>query len=187
MLRKAPHISIILLLALWLASGCENDIERINLLTSDTETPTVSGSNVKVIYSDSAKVQVQILAPVYKSYPRAERPHMEFPEGMEVYFYDDSLKIESEIRSDYAIYYTDERLWHATGDVMAHRLTNGDALNTEELFWDEEKQLIYSNVYTRIQNEDNILYGKEGFEAQQNLDNWFLKGTSGEIVVPDEE
>ena len=24
-------------------------------------------------------------------------------------------------------------------------------------------------------------------EAQQNLDNWFLKGTSGEIVVPDEE
>ena len=70
---------------------------------------------------------------------------------------------------------------------MARRLTNGDALNTEELFWDEEKQLIYSNVYTRVQNEDNILYGKDGFEAQQNLDNWFLKGTSGEIMVSDEE
>jgi len=187
MLRKAPHIGIVLLLALWLTSSCENDIERINMLTSEIEMPTVSGSNVKVIYSDSAKVKVQILAPVYKNYPSAERPYMEFPDGMEVYFYDDSLMIESEIRADYTIYYTKERLWKATGNVYAHRLTNGDALNTEELFWDEEKQLIYSNVFTRIQNEDNILYGKEGFEAQQNLDNWFLKGTSGEIVVPDEE
>ncbi len=185
--RKAPYISVILLLVLWLVSGCENDIERINLLTSDMKMPTVSGTNVKVIYSDSGKVKVQILAPSYKSYPHEERPYMEFPEGMEVFFYDDSLMIESEIRSNYAIYYTEERLWHATGDVMAHRLTNGDALNTEELFWDEEKQLIYSDVYTKVQNGDNILYGKGGFEAQQNLNNWFLKGTSGEIVVPDEE
>jgi LPS export ABC transporter protein LptC len=187
MCGKAPYIITVMLFSLWLSSGCENDIERINLLTGDTETPAVSGTNVKVIYSDSAKVKVQILAPVYKSFPDAERPYMEFPEGMEVYFYDDSLKIESEIRSDHAIYYTDDRLWHATGDVMAHNLTDGDALNTEELFWDEEKQLIYSNVYTRVQNEGNILYGKGGFEAQQNLDNWSLKGTSGEIVVPDEE
>jgi len=181
------HIRILLLLMLWLLSACENDIERINMLTSETEMPTVNGTNVKVIYSDSARVKVQILAPEYQSFPESKRPYMEFMKGLEVFFYNDSLEIESEIRADYAIYYTEEGLWQATGNVEARDFENGDNLQTEELFWDEEAKLIYSNVYTRVQNEDNILYGKGGFEAQQNMDNWFLKGTSGEIVVPDEQ
>lgn len=185
--KRIPHIILLMLLGLWLTTGCENDIERINLLTSETKVPTISGTNVKVIYSDSGKVKVQILAPFYKQFPNAEKPYMEFPDGMEVFFYNDSMKMESEIRSDYAIYYTDEKLWHATGNVVAHKLNHGDALNTEELYWDEEKQLIYSDVYTKIQNQDGTFYGKRGFEAFQDLSNWKLKGTSGTVNVQDEE
>lgn len=170
-----------------LVMGCENDIERVNLLTDDDSIPKLQGTNIKVIYSDSARVKVQMLAPSYRQFPDVERPYMEFPDGLEVFFYDDSLRIESEISADYVIYYTDELLWHATGDVVARKLGNGDALNTEELFWDEEKEKIYSNSYTRIQNEDGIFYGKQGFESDQNLDNWQLKGTSGTVNVQDEE
>ncbi len=187
MIKQFPHIVVLVLLSLWLTTGCENDIERINLLTNDKGVPTISGTNVKVIYSDSGKVKVQILAPSYKQFPKVERPYMEFPEGMEVYFYDDSLMMESEIQSNYAVYYTEERLWHATGNVEVHRLNNGDALNTEELFWDEAKQLIYSDVYTKIQNQDGTFYGKRGFEAFQDFTKWELKGSSGTVNVQDEE
>jgi hypothetical protein len=31
------------------------------------------------------------------------------------------------------------------------------------------------------------MYGRGGIEAQQSLENWYLKGSSGEIVIPDEE
>lgn len=179
--------SAIVLLIMAVFCGCENDIERINFLTDEAGTPIVKGTNIKVIYSDSAKVKVQMLSPAYQQYIDVERPYMEFPEGLEVYFYNDSMQIESEIRADYAIYYTDELLWHATGNVVARRLDNGDALHTEELFWNEEKQLIYSNSYTRIQNEDGIFYGKRGFESHQNLSNWQLKGTSGTVNVQNEE
>lgn len=157
------------------------------MLTDDAEIPKVKGTQIEVIYSDSARVKVQILAPAYQQFMDVERPYMEFPEGLEVYFYDDSMKIESEIRADYTIYYNDEQLWHATGNVVARRLVTGDALNTEELFWDEQKELIYSDSYTRIQNEDGIFYGKRGFESHQNLSNWQLKGTSGTVNVQDEE
>jgi len=177
---------LIVLLAL-LCNSCENDIERINLLTDDAKVPKVKGSNIKVIYSDSARVKVQILAPTYQQFLEVERPYMEFPDGLEVFFYDDSLEIESEIRADYTIYYSEESLWHATGNVVARRFDNGDALHTEELFWEEENELIYSNSYTRIQNEDGIFYGKRGFESHQNLTNWQLKGTSGTVNVADEE
>ncbi len=177
----------LLMAILWLTAGCENDIEKITMLTDETEVPKVQGTNVKVIYSDSAKVKVQILAASFKQFPDLEKPFIEFPDGLEVFFYNDSMKIESEIRADYAIYFSDESLWHATGNVIAKRLDNGDALYTEDLYWDESAKLIYSNTYTRIQNEDGTLYGKGGFESQQNLTNWELKGTSGTVNVHDEE
>lgn len=187
MKRSVAHISAILAILAVLSGGCENDIERINLLTDDTEVPRVKGTNIKVIYSDSARVKVQILAPTYQQFPDAERPYMEFPDGMEVYFYDDSLKLESEITADYTIYYLEEHLWHATGNVVARRFDNGDALYTEELFWNETDKLIYSDTYTKVHNEDNVLYGSRGFRSNQDLSNWQLIGSSGTIMVEDEE
>lgn len=170
-----------------LVTACENDIEKIAMLTDDRDLPAVKGSNIKVIYSDSARVKVQILAPTFRQFPDGDNPHMEFPDGLEVFFYDDSMKLESEIKANYAIYYEQKSLWHATGNVVARRMVNGDALNTEELFWDEEAKLIYSEAYTKIQNEDGTFYGKRGFESNQNLTNWQLKGTSGTVNVQDEE
>ena len=176
-----------LLILVLLLGGCENDIERINMLTDEFEAPTIQGTNIEVIYSDSAKVKVQILAPIYKQYPTAERPYMEFEKGLEVYFYNDSAKIESEIRADYTIYYMEEQLWHATGNVVAQRFDSGDALYTDELFWDENEELIYSDSYTRVHSEGNTLYGKKGFRSHQSLSNWQLIGSSGTINVRDEE
>ena len=181
------HMLPVLIGIMILSAGCENDIERINMLTDEAMIPKLQGTNVEVIYSDSASVEVQILAPSFRQYTDIERPYMEFPEGIEVYFYNDSLEIESELRANYTIYYPEEGLWHASGDVVAKRLDNGDALNTEELFWDEEEHLIYSNTFTRIQNEDGTFYGKRGFESDQDLSNWQLKGTSGTVTVQDEE
>jgi LPS export ABC transporter protein LptC len=187
MYRSLRNIALVLLLVALQPLGCENDIERVSMVTDETETPKIKGTHIEVIYSDSGRVQVQMIAPAYKQFPDLERPYMEFPEGLEVYFYNDSLKIESEIKANYAIYYTDEGFWHATGNVVARKLDSGDALQTEELFWDENKELIYSDSYTRIQNEDGIFYGKRGFESDQNLNNWQLKGTSGTVEVQDEE
>ncbi len=185
---KRIHVTAVIALAMSMVPiGCENDIERVSMLTDETQVPAVKGTNIEVIYSDSARVQVQMHAPAYQQFPDVERPYMEFPEGLEVYFYDDSLRIESEIRANYAIYYTEEGLWHATGNVVANRLQGGDALQTEELFWDENKELIWSETYTRIQNEDGVFYGRRGFESDQSLNNWQLKGTSGTVEVQNEE
>lgn len=175
------------MLLVLMLTGCENDIERINMLTGGADVPKIKGTNVEVIYSDSAKVKVQILAASFRQFTDVERPYMEFPDGIEVYFYDDSMRIESEIKADYTIYYTEERLWHATGNVWARRLDNGDALHTEELYWDEVEQQIYSDAFTRIQNEDGTFYGKRGFVSHQDLSNWQLKGSSGTVNVKDEE
>ncbi len=186
MKRNLFYICILGMLPLLLGS-CENDIEKINLLTGDSTYPDVTGEDIEVIYSDSASVRVQLLAEELKQYNTVDEPYIEFPEGLHVYFYDDSMQIESEIRADYTIYYIEEKLWHARGNVIARNIQKGDRLNSEELYWDEEKEIIYSNTFTRIENEKGTFYGQNGFESNQSLTKWRLIGSRGVVNVQEDE
>jgi len=170
----------------FLLFSCENDIEKIKFLTDPTGFPDVSVENVEIIYTDSSRLQMILESPSIRRFSNIERPYMEFPEGMYVRFFDDSLQVESEIRSNYAIYYNEEKFWEARGDVMAYNLKKGEKLNTEELFWDEDKGLIYSNSFSRIETDDGTFYGQEGFESNQRFSKWRLKGSRGTVNVKEE-
>ncbi|HYW95866.1 MAG TPA: LPS export ABC transporter periplasmic protein LptC [Bacteroidales bacterium] len=165
--------------------SCENDIQKINSITNTAEMPEISADNVEIIYSDSGFVKVKLTAEVIKQYAKVEKPYMEFPEGIYVRFYNDSLNVESEIRANYAIYHTNEKLWEARGNVIANNLEKGEKLNTEELFWDENKRMIYSNSFSRIETQDGTWYGQDGFESNQRFSKWKLKGSRGTAYFKD--
>lgn len=167
-------------------TSCENDIEKINTILDNQSTPEISGKQYEIIYSDSGKVKVKVLAPEIRKFIETDKSYTEFPRGLTAYFYDDSLEIESVIQANYVIYFEDEKLWEAKNDVEARNLKEGDQLNTEHLFWNEKKRLIYSNTYSRIVNKDGTFYGQDGFEAAQDLKWWRLKGSKGTVNVKDE-
>jgi LPS export ABC transporter protein LptC len=183
--QAGPAVFILLLLLL--LTACENDIEKINMLNTGGDYPDVKGQDIEVIYSDSAKVKVQMFAKELNQFNRAEKPYSEFPQGMKVYFFDDSMEIESEIHANYAIYYNDEKLWHAKGNVIAENHRTGERLDTEELFWDEEKEEIYSDSYTRIVNENGTFYGQNGFRSNQSLTEYTLIGSKGVVNIQEDE
>lgn len=172
----------------FLLFSCENDIEKIKSLTDPSELPNVYAKKVEIIYTDSSDLQMILEAPSIKQFSKEvdRRPYIEFPDGIHVKFYDDSMKIESEITANYAIYYQDDKLWEAKGNVVAHNIEKG-RLNTEVLFWDENKELIYSNSFSRIETEDGTFYGQDGFEANQRFTKWRLKGSSGTVKIKEEE
>lgn len=185
--RRHPRPAAVMLVFALLLTACENDIEKINMLNTSGEYPDVKGQDIEVIYSDSAKVKVQMFAKELNQYNRAEKPYSEFPQGMKVYFFNDSMEIESEIHANYAIYYNDEKLWHAKGNVIAENHKTGERLDTEELFWDEEKEEIYSDSYTRIVNENGTFYGQNGFRSNQSLTEYTLIGSKGVVNIQEDE
>ncbi len=160
--------------------------KRLNSLTGNTTLPEVSGKNFEIIHSDSGKVKVRILAPEIRKYAFVEQPYIEFPRGMKAYFYDDSLKIESVIEAGYVKYFEAEKLWEAKNNVEARNLKKGEQLNTEHLFWNQEKKTIYSNTSSRIVTEEGTFYGEKGFEANQDLSKWKLKSSKGTVNVKNE-
>ena len=168
-------------------SSCENDIEKINLLNTNGDYPNIVGNDIETINSDSAMVKVKLVARELKQYDNAEKPYTEFPEGIDVFFYDSSMTVESEIHANYAIYYNEDKFWHAKGNVIAIKHDTGERLDTEELFWDEEKELIYSETYTRIVNENGTFYGQNGFKSNQNFTDYELTGSKGVVNIKEDE
>lgn len=174
--------------ALFYFTGCKNDIETVHALTSELTLPNQSGKNVEFQLTDSGKLKIIFKAPVAERYEnKEEEPFKEFPEGIEVSFYNDDEVLESIIIAGYAKQWEEQMLWKATDSVVAKNVLTGERLDTEELFWDEKNKKIYSNVFTKITNEDGIFYGEKGFQADQDLENYKLIGSSGTVKVEDEE
>jgi len=183
---RKPLILLSLLGGIIFHISCENNLEKIKTISSLEEFPDASGHKYEILYSDSSKVKVRILAPEIQRFAKSEDPYIDFPKGMTAYFFDDSLKIISIIKAKDVVYFENERLWEARNDVEARNLQNGNQVNTEHMFWDEKKKEIYSHTNSRIVNEDGTFYGEEGFIAKQDLSWYRLIGSKGTVIVRDE-
>ena len=162
--------------------SCENDIDVIHSITSTSKVPKQTAENVEVIYSDSAMTQLKIIAPKLDYFQKLENnSYFEFSEGIKVYFYHTDQSIRSKLTANYAIYYEAKQLWEARENVVAIN-EDGEILNTELLYWDELKRIIYTDKFARVKDENSEIQG-HGFESDQNFNNWEFKKVTGIIQL----
>jgi LPS export ABC transporter protein LptC len=170
-------------------TSCKNDIEYINALSNELNLPTETGTNFEVQYTDSCRLQVIFKAPLVERYTKGgeEGSYYEFTKGIEMQFFDRNEQLESVVTARYAKYWEDKNLGLARDSVVGRNVRTGEQLNTEELYWDREKKIIYSNVFTKITNDDGVYFGEKGFEADQGFQNYKLIGSSGSVNVENDE
>jgi len=161
--------------------SCKNDIETVNLLTArDNDKPFEISKNIELIHSENGQVQLVVKAPLLERYI-GERPYLEMTQGITVIFYDSLLNETSKLTANYAINYENDRITEARNNVVVVNDKN-ETLNTEHLIWDEQKAIIFSNVFVKITTENEILFG-EGFEADERFDKWHLKKPAGSFII----
>lgn len=164
--------------------ACKNDLSEIVAMDFNDTIPDISARNIDFTFSDSAVVQVRLAGPVMHAY-EGDDPYMVFPEGFRVEFYDSVMNVTTTITGNYGIHYREKRIMEARGNVVVTNFETGERLDTEELIWDQKKELIYSNKFVKITSEDGVLYG-EGLEAEQDFSKRRIINTSGEIEVKDD-
>ena len=150
--------------------GCKTDTEAIQYSSDKKSIPGVTAYNSELEYTENGVVKIMVKAPITIYYQFSEEPYTEFPEGITVYTYDDTLGVESNLTAKYAIYYDKKMLWHAKNNVVA-RNRKGEVLNTEELYWDQGKHLIYTDVNVKINSVNGNIYGK-GLVSDEKFDSW---------------
>ena len=160
-------------------AGCKTDMKEVQSLTDTTNYPEIQIKGVEFIHTDSARLQLKVIAPELLKYSDDEEPYIEFPSGIEVFQYDDSLNIAAKLKADYAIYYEDKNLWKAMRNVVGFNKKDSTTLYTDLLFWDPEKEKIYTDADVKIVNADAEIYG-EGLNANQDFSNMEVGKSTGE-------
>jgi len=153
-------------------SSCANDMKTINKFI-DTETePDLLGENVEVLYSDSARLQMRLTAPVFKQFTSASEQRREFPQGLHVTIYEKTGELKAEITANWAKQDMTTELWEVRSNVVVTN-AEGQKLETEQLFWDTKKGEIYSTKYTKFTNLDGSFEGAgESFWALQDFSSY---------------
>jgi len=164
--------------------SCEKKIgtiEKLDVLTL----PALTVKNFETIFTDSGKIQMILSAPLMESFDKTDPAYSEFRSGLKVLFYDGHTEPTASVTAKYAKYTDSKNLWELQDSVVAINEA-GEELETELLFWDQKKALIYTDRFVKITTEDQIIQGY-GLESDPRLSKRRIKNLSATIYVRDEQ
>ena len=164
-------------------SSCERKIDKIKK-TEILTLPSITVRNDNSVFCDSGKIQLVLSFPIMETYNNADPPYSEFRSGIKVVFYDGHKDPVGHVSSKYAKYINKTSLWELKDSVVVINQTN-DMLETEQLFWDQGKDKIYTERFVKITSEDLNIIGT-GFESDTHLNKRRIKNPSGPIYLNNE-
>ncbi len=164
--------------------SCSNDLEKIKEISIQNalEYPLETIKGCEIIYSDSAHVRVIMNAALMNRYA-SEKNYLEFNDGLKVQFFDLDGKKQSELQSNYAIIDEENDIMKAENEVILRNI-NGNKLESEQLNWDQEKELIFTDKFVKITNKNEVIYG-EGLVSNQDFTKYTIKKIRGTISLDD--
>ena len=178
LLKKIAQVSLVLLVAFFIPS-CQNNTKEIEEVTQkEAIFPTEQGKKVELLYTDSGFVRVRLTTPVMNHYTYNVKEHYtEMPKGLYLEFFNDSNKVKTTLKANYGIRYEETKRTEVKYKVQVMNV-NGEILNTEQLFWDENTRKIYTKEFVKITTKREILTGT-GMVADDDFTGWEIENITG--------
>ncbi len=172
--------SLVLLAVLFFSACTSNKPEELKAIEENNSLPSLELENFETFITDSGRVRYHIVTPLLLNYDKKEDPYTEYPKGGQIITYlEDGKTIESQIKCKYAIHKDKDQLWDLRNNVEAVNV-DGVVFNTEQLFWDEKEEKVYTEKFVKITTTDEIITGY-GLDATQNMKKYQIKNISGVI------
>lgn len=182
MFTKCGKSISVLILMLTLFS-CENSILTIKEITREDTLPELSAYNIEYERISDQYRRVLLKSPLMERYG-GEQPLTRFPEGFKITFYDTTGKAISFISANYGISLADKKIMTARNNVVVKNYETNEQLNTENLVWDQNKKLIYSNTFVKLTSPDRIVYG-DSMRADESFASREIFNISAELEIAD--
>jgi LPS export ABC transporter protein LptC len=146
--------------------------------------PLIHSENVSSLVSDSGITRYRVIAQVWDIFdnPHPDSSYSYFPKGFYVEQFDSVFNVEGSIEGDTAYYYDKKSLWHLISNVKAINLEK-EKFETQELFWNEKLQKIYSDQAIRIEKPDGTVILGKGFESNSALTDYHIFKTYGIFYI----
>lgn len=165
--------------------ACEGNLNQVQQMHTKLDGPQSTTKSINLFYTDSGKVQANLRSPKMLDYSQEDFPFREFPIGLEVDFFDeDSTK--NTVISDYGIIYSLTNIIDLRGNVEIVT-SDSTVLNSQQLYWDESENWLFTDQKYTIQMPNGAINDGEGFDANQNFDNFNSRTNIGIQYIDEQE
>ncbi|MFT3950004.1 MAG: LPS export ABC transporter periplasmic protein LptC [Agriterribacter sp.] len=190
MRNRNNYISLLPLficLSCFFLAACEND-EKVLQERAKRKMGVDEAKKIELLYSQSGKVRSKLTAPVMLRY-QDTLPRVEFPNSLHIVFFDSTLQVESIVDAKYGRYIEGQNRAFLRDSVVAIQLTKQDTVRCRELWWDQNKQLFYTDKPATItQKNGTIIPATKGLKASQDFKKIELfEPIDGTLVVSNAE
>jgi LPS export ABC transporter protein LptC len=164
--------------------SCENDEKQIEALTRKVDM-VEEARNIQSYLSQDGKLKAKLTAPLMLRRLGIDTPRIDFPNSLHCDFYDDSTKIESWLDSKYGKYFENLNKVYLWDSVVVINV-KGDTLKCQDLWWDQNRKLFYSDKYAEYRTIDKKIYPGKGLEATQDFSRVTFNYPTGTLKVKED-
>lgn len=162
--------------------ACENDQKVIDDLTKPKAT-TEEAKNIETYLSQGGALKAKLWAP-YMLRSSSDTTFVEFPRSLHVNFFDSAGKVDSHLDAKYGKYFESLNKVYLRDSVVVFNM-QGDSLRSPDLWWDQNKQIFYTDKKVWIKRQGTVINGQNGMESKQDLSDIVVRQASGLVDVPD--
>ena len=178
MFRGYPNIKNIALVVITsvittIVVSCTSKVSRSEVLDINA-VPRQTVNDMYAVQSKNGVLQMRMEAKLMQRFQNdSTNISFElFPEGFDVFAYNEEGLLETHIHSKAAKHTTtkDDEKWEAFGDVVIKNFIKGERMETDTLYWDREQQKIYTHCFVKMFAPDGFMqgYGMESDEMARN-------------------
>jgi len=179
--KSITTMFIVVMLFLSFACNRPTKPEIVQIESDPSLIPTLHATDITTVISDSGITRYRISAPQWDIYDKVPDPYWEFPYGIHLERFDMNLQVDANIHSKYARFFVNKKLWELKNDVKATNL-KGELFETEQLFWDQNSQKIYSDSLIKVTQATQII-NAIGFESDQSMNYYVFRNVKGIFPV----
>ena len=163
-------------------TSCVVDIPDLSRYVGSGIENVEVATDIELTYTDSSHIVFTLKAPLLKRLYSKFSVTEEFPEGIEVAFYDPSGQPRSWLTADYATRDQANRKITVRKNVVL-RNDLGERMEGPELIWDEKAKEITTDRFVRITKADGSVIYSYGFKSNESFTRYELQAVSGDMYI----
>ena len=162
--------------------ACDANYKDKQKFSIKDDQPLAIGKQINLKYTDSGRVVSNLISERLIDHSNKEFPYQEFPQGVEVHFWENDKK--STVTSDYAIRYGKTGLIDLRKNVV---LITSDSLilKADQLYWHQTKKWVFTYQPYQIKFKDGSYNDGSRFDSSQDFTAFISRKNTGvQLIEP---
>lgn len=142
-------------------SGCGNKTEIVTGIDI-SQTPRQVADSLYLVQTTNGGISRRLVAKRMEKYELDTLSYDLFPEGFDVYSYNETGDLETHIHAKIAKHSTIRQYkekWEAYGDVVITNFLKGEQMFTDTLYWDHYTHTIFTDCFVKMSSPRGFMQG----------------------------